>query len=201
MACDPEKNILEGGKHRTKVGDANPVLRKAANDFGDKVITGAADCYSSVASRHLHDSRNRPEKSFCPLIVRLENDCALGTVLPYEIFRRVHVGNAAVLDDRNPVAELLGFLHEMGREKYSLSSLANATHELPDRSTGLRIETGRELVEEYELRIVDQRQHDEQPLLLSARQRHEPCIPLVGEPQLLEKSVAFRRLSIVEGCP
>ena len=74
--------------------------------------------------------------------------------------------------------------------KHRLAARADAAHELPDRAARLRIEPGRQLVEEHDLGIVDERQRDEQPLLLPARQRHEPGVALFGQTELLEQPVA-----------
>ena len=78
--------------------------------------------------------------------------------------------------------------------------VADAAHQLPDRAARLRIEAGRQLVEEHDLGIVDERERDEEPLLLAARQRHEPGVALVGEPELLEQpSPSATGLSIERG--
>ena len=69
---------------------------------------------------------------------------------------------------------------------------ADAAHQLPDRAPRLRIEAGRQLVEKDDFGIVDQRQRDEQPLLLAARQRHEPGVALLDQPELLEQPIAVR---------
>src|ERR1017187_5943239 len=44
--------------------------------------------------------------------------------------------------------------------------------------------------------LIDQRQGDEQPLLLPAGERHEPCAPFVGEPELFQKLIAVHRLRV-----
>ena len=49
--------------------------------------------------------------------------------------------------------------------------------------------------------IVDERQGDEQALLLAARQRHEPRVALVGEAQLLEQAIAVADRLLVERRP
>ncbi len=60
------------------------------------------------------------------------------------------------------------------------------------------VQPGGELVEEYDIRIVDQRQGDEQPLLLAARECHEPGVPFVGEAELLQRSFAVPQFLAVE---
>ena len=107
--------------------------------------------------------------------------------------RSVDVDDAAVIDDRHPVAEALGFLHQVGRQEHGLAALADPAHQIPDRPPRLRIEAGRQLVQEHDLRVVHQRQGDEQPLLLSARQRHEPGVALVVESELPEQRLAVDR--------
>src|SRR6185437_15235045 len=91
--------------------------------------------------------------------------------------------------------------HEMRGQQYRLAALADVAHQLPDRATRLRVEARRELVEKDDFGIVDERQRDEQPLLLPSRQRHEPRIALVGEAELLEQTVAVRGLPLIERGP
>ena len=64
---------------------------------------------------------------------------------------------------------------EVRREEHRLAAVADAADQVPDRAARLRVEPGGQLVEEHDLRIVDERQRDEQPLLLAARERHEPA--------------------------
>ena len=49
--------------------------------------------------------------------------------------------------------------------------------------------------------IVDERQGDEEPLLLAARQGHEPRVALVGQAQLLEQPIAIADGLLVERRP
>ena len=115
---------------------------------------------------------------------------------PHELGRRADVDDAAVVDDRHAVAEPLGFLHQVRRQKDRLAALADAAHEIPDRPPRLRVESGRQLVEKHQLRVVDERERDEEPLLLAAGQRHEPGVPLVAQAELLDQAIAVHRLPI-----
>ncbi len=108
----------------------------------------------------------------------------------YERGGRVGVDDPSVIDDGDAVAEALRLLHQVRREQHGLAAIADAPHEIPDCAARLRIQTGRELVEEHELGIVDEGERDEQPLLLPARERHEPGLPLVAEAELLEQPPA-----------
>src|SRR5690606_454599 len=93
----------------------------------------------------------------------------------------------AEVEDGDAVSVTLGLLHQVCRQQYRLPTCTDAAHEFPDGASCLRIEAGGQLVEKDDVRVVDERQGDEQTLLLSTRQRHEPCISLVGEAQLLEQ--------------
>ena len=86
-----------------------------------------------------------------------------------QIARAVDVDDAAVLDDGDAIAEAFGFFHQMSGEEDGFAAFADAADEIPDCSTSLRIETGGQLVEEDHFGIVDEREGDEEALLLAAR--------------------------------
>src|ERR1700680_3148639 len=94
-----------------------------------------------------------------------------------------------MLDDSDAIAEPFGLFHEVCGENHSRSPLSDAGHEGPDRATRLRIEPRGELVEEHNLGFVDERERDEQPLLLAARERHEPGVALAFQPKPREERV------------
>ena len=119
---------------------------------------------------------------------------------PHELGRRADVDDASVVEDGHAVAQPLGLLHEMRRQKDGLAALADAAHQIPDRPPRLRVEPCRQLVEEDQLGVVDEREGDEQALLLAAGQRHEPGVPLVAQAELLDQTVAVDRLP-VQGRP
>src|SRR6266550_2860903 len=121
-------------------------------------------------------------------------------MLLYELLGRTHLDNAPVLDDRHAIAESLGFFHQMRRQKYRGAAVSDAGHERPDRATRLRVEPGRELVEEHDLGLVDERERDEEPLLLSARERHEPRVALGFQPEPREERVGIYD-AVVERSP
>ena len=105
------------------------------------------------------------------------------------------VDDAAVLDDGDAVAEALGFLHQVGGQEDGLAAVADAAHQVPDGAPRLRVEAGGELIEEDDFRIVDERERDEQALLLAAGKVHEPGIAFVGEAELFEQAFARRQAS------
>ncbi len=117
-----------------------------------------------------------------------------------EARRCVDVDDAAVVDDGDAIAQPLCLLHEVSGHEDRLAALADAAHQVPDGAPGLRIEPGGELVEEHELRVVDQGERDEQPLLLASRERHEPGVPLLRQAELIEQPIGVHRLR-VQRCP
>src|SRR5439155_8450691 len=122
-------------------------------------------------------------------------------MLLYELLGRTHLDDAPVLDDRHAVAESFGFFHQVSCEKYRGATVSDAGHEGPDRAPRLRIESRRELVEEHDLRLVDEGQRDEEPLLLSARERHEPRVALGFQPKPCEERVGISDVGAVERSP
>ncbi len=104
----------------------------------------------------------------------------------FETLRRVERHDPAVADHRDAIAQPLRFLHEMRREQHGHAAVAHRAHEIPDAAACLRIEPGRELVEEHDLGFVDQRQCDERTLLLPAGQVPEGDVRAVRETELRE---------------
>ena len=66
---------------------------------------------------------------------------------------RVEGEDAAVVHDRDPVAELVGLLHVVRGEEDRLALVVELAEDLPEREAALRIEPGGRLVEEQDLRL------------------------------------------------
>src|SRR4051812_28486401 len=118
-----------------------------------------------------------------------------------ELGGRAHLDDPTVLDDRHPVAEAFSLFHQMRGQKHRGASIPDSRDQRPDRAPRLRVEPGRQLVEKYDLRLVDQRQRDEEALLLSAGERHEPGVAFAFESELREERVAVRYGARVQGAP
>ena len=113
-----------------------------------------------------------------------------------KVARRIEGDDPAAVDDENPVAEGLRFLHVMGGQKDSFAPVPDPPDELPHGPAGVRVEPRRQLVQEDELGIVDQGQGDEQSLLLPAGELGERRLPLFGEAQGVEEQFPVRRLPV-----
>ena len=68
--------------------------------------------------------------------------------------RRVEREQLALVDDRQAVAELVGFLHVVRRHHDRASLRVQLAQDVPQAEARLRIETDRRLVEEDHARLV-----------------------------------------------
>src|SRR2546423_5134354 len=198
MSGELEEDIFEIRCLRPEVGDGDVVLRQAADDIGDQSFAGSADRVARIVLRHQLSAGN-PREGFGRVpINRGHCHATLRTILVDESLRLVDVDDAPAIDDRNAIAQPLGFFHQMRGEKDSFAARTDVAHQIPDLASGLRIETGGELVEEDDFRIVDEVEGDKQALLLYARESHEPRVALLGQSELLEQQVADRGRFLIE---
>ena len=93
----------------------------------------------------------------------------------------------AVAHHDDPVAQDLGLVGEVGDEHDRRPAVADPPDEVPDDAPRRGVEPLRELVEEHDLGLVHERQGDEQPLALPARERAERL-----PPQRVESPLAHR---------
>ena len=76
---------------------------------------------------------------------------------------------------------------------------AEFLHEIANFEARLRVEAGGRFVEEEELRIVDQREGDREPLFLSAGERRVTDILLFPKLQTFQQRVPVHRLRVERG--
>src|SRR6202522_4411587 len=89
----------------------------------------------------------------------------------------------------------------MSGQEDGLAAFADAAHQVPDGVARLWIEAGGEVVEKHNLGVVDEREGDEQALLLAAGKVHEPGVSLVGKAELLEQVFGVRGFLFIERRP
>ena len=97
----------------------------------------------------------------------------------------------AVVDDGDPIAELVGLFHVVRREHDGLALRVELAHDVPQREAALRVEARGRLVEEEHIGIVEDRPGDHQPLGHAARQLGHVGASPVGEAELLEHLVGL----------
>src|SRR5437762_1201585 len=97
------------------------------------------------------------------------------------LVRRSGRDNPAFIDDGDPVAELFRFFDVMRGQQDRALLAAQIGYQLVDLQPSLRIESRGRLVEEQQLRIVEQRQGKGEPLLLAAGKLPVQRIALLPE--------------------
>src|SRR6266542_588338 len=97
-----------------------------------------------------------------------------------------------MVNDGDPVAQSLGLFHVVGRDDYRAAGRHELSDQVPELTSGLRVEPGRRLIQKKDLRIADQRAGDREALLLSSGKIPDACIALL--PQLDEADHFVDRL-------
>ncbi len=146
-------------------------LPGAGHDQGRSDVRHGADLGQPGEDRIVERDR-RPEAQSL-LRVDLADDAG----------RRVEGDDLPGVDDGDPVGEPLGLLHEVGHQDDGHAAVADALDQVPGVTPGLRVEPGRQLVEDGDARVADEGQRDRQPLLLPARQLAEGGLALVVRPR------------------
>src|SRR5260370_24152681 len=107
------------------------------------------------------------------------------------LLRSSHRDDAPFIHNRHAVAELLRLFDIVRGQQNRALLPAQLGDQLMDLEPRLRVEPSRWLIEEKQLRIVEQRQRQRDPLLLPARKLPELRVPLLPERQPLEQRVAI----------
>ena len=158
-------------------GRAGPAARRAARDRqADRPPPprGAACTAGRPAQCVRRAGRPAPSREG-------ELDDVLAAEPGDQLGRRAQGDHLAVIDDRHPVAQPLGLVHVVRRQQDGPALGAEAADDVPELPARLRVEAGRRLVEEQQLRVADQGAGHRQPLLLAAgelaRRRRRPSPP------------------------
>src|SRR5688500_11920245 len=200
-AGELEIRILERRHRRAEVGDSDAVLGDASNHMGNQIRTGALNGDPRAVDRYLRGPRDRPKMISCLGIFSDQYDRPLGAMPRHQPLGTVDLDDPPMLDDCHPIAEALGLFHQMRGQEYRLAARADAAHQVPAGAARLWVESRRQLVEEDHVRIVDEGEHDEQPLPLTARERHEARVALVGQAKLIEQPMPVGALPPVQRRP
>jgi hypothetical protein len=131
-------------------------------------------------------------------------DHLFGRVLLDQLAWRSLSGEPALVHDDEPVAELLGFVHVVRRDHQRHPVLLQAIEPVPEQVAGLRVEPGRRLVEDEQVRVRDQGTRDGETSLHAAREGIDPIVgPLgqLGEVEQLLRPLADHLLGHIEVAP
>ncbi len=94
-----------------------------------------------------------------------------------------------LVHDNEPIAELLGFVHVVGRQDEGHPLLLEPIELVPEEVAGLRVEAGRRLVEEEEIGLVHEGSGDRQASLHPARERLHLGVGPIEELDEVEEGV------------
>ena len=78
--------------------------------------------------------------------------------------------DAALVHDHQPIAELLGLVHVVGRDDERDAFALEPVQPIPQEVASLGVEAGRRLVEQDDVGLVDERAGDREPPAHAARQ-------------------------------
>src|SRR5918912_2834834 len=99
-----------------------------------------------------------------------ELDDLIGVQRFDQLGRRPQGDDAPAIHDRHAVAQSRRLFHVVRREDDRAAAGPELLNDLPESQSRLRVKAGRRLIKKEQLRIVDERASDGEPLLLPARQ-------------------------------
>jgi hypothetical protein len=107
----------------------------------------------------------------------------------------------AALQHCHPVTQPLCFLHKVGDQDHARPAVTDGAHQIPRGMAGSRVKAGRHLIQEDQLRTVDQRKRDEQALALPPGQVGKVGVPLLRQTPLLDELLWVTRAGDERGKP
>src|SRR5438093_7036753 len=140
----------------------------------------------------VHHPRNGGQRLELLLVRRpcaTEMHAAFAEPAPDQLLGRAAVEDAAVVHDREPVAQRLGLLHVVGRHQDRATLALQAPDDGPQALARRRVEPGRRLVEEHHLGIVHQGECDRQALPLAAGEVLRLRVALLAQLEVLEQAL------------
>src|SRR5581483_11633820 len=116
-----------------------------------------------------------------------------------ELGRRALAHDDAVAQHGDAVGELLGLVEVMRRQQNRLAQRAQVEDRVPGGAARARVEAGRRLVEEDQLRVADQREPEVEAPLLPAGQRSHARVALLVEADERRHLFGVARPCVVAG--
>ena len=106
-----------------------------------------------------------------------------------QLVHRPRHDQAAVVDDRHPLAEVLHLVELVAAEEHAAPGPGLIDQHLADGVDAGGVEPRQRLVQHEQLGVVDQRRRQLHPLLVAMRQRLDLGVPAVGDLQPFEPGV------------
>src|SRR5476651_1160519 len=88
--------------------------------------------------------------------------------LALQLLGRAQRHDLAVVDDRDPVAQRVSLVQVMRGQEHRRAAIVHAAHLVPNARPALRVEAGGRLIQEKNLRVVNEPEPDVEPALLAA---------------------------------
>ena len=149
----------------------------------------ATSCTSPAPRLRVRPVASRNTSSSVGSVVRPEALAQLGL----ELRRRALAHDHAVVDDRQPVAELVGLLEVLRGEEDRRAAAVDAPHLVPHGQPARGVEPGGRLVEEQHLGLVHERGREVEPPLHAAAVALDAPVGGVVELDQLEQLLRARR--------
>src|SRR5918999_1346541 len=179
-----EKDVVEAGLVQTEVGNADVLPIEGAHHVGE--ACGPAREPDGHGTRLGWD-----------LLPKLLKDTHYGIALRALSGRRLDAGTAdlgfqglrrVLGDDPDPVSQHIGLLEVLRRQEHGDALIAREPADLrPERAAALRVEAGRRLVEEENLRTVHQRESEVEAALHPTRVAAYLPVRSLLEPDALQE--------------
>ena len=184
----------------------NPWRSAASTTFGEHALdlthAHPHDAVGVLDRRCVRDLGAQHVRELVEVAVRSDRDHRVDADGLLELGRRAEREQLAPVDDREPVAELVGLLHVVRGEQDRLTRGVQLAEDVPERDAALRIEPGGRLVEEEDRRPVHDRPGHHEPLRHAAGEcQHRSLGPLrragtaraAGSPRPWSSSRSCRR--------
>ncbi len=180
------EDVVEARSYHLEIGELRSlVLRPRQQQLEVRLDTVGGEAHQRVLSRHRSADRS-DERVQCHSFEGGERHLGPVTQASTELVGSALSGDLTLSQDDDPVGQMLGLVHVVGREEDRLSRLAEPVDHDPHLAAGHGIESGRRLVEEEDLGVADQAQRHVQAPLLAAREVPDALVGLVSQPNRLD---------------
>ena len=172
---------------------------QGVDDAADQTVLPSIDHHPFPGLLHTDDARDFTQQFLVERVLDFKGNPVLRPQRIDQFLGCVQGDDLAVIDDGHPVAQALRLLHEMRRQEDGRALFADAPHLLPHGPPCLWVQAGGQLIQEGQVRVVDQRQRDKDPLLLPTGKLGEMGIPLVCQAHLLQQELPVDRAPVERG--
>src|ERR1700736_1773141 len=139
MTSQFKKHVLKVRKNGAEIRDSYSIFGQATNHLGHQVVASPTNGVPRVTAVYHLNSRDAPKTLNSDRVVCGKPHGSLRAVPADQPLRTVNIYNPSMLDNCHPVAQPLGFLHQVSCQKNRFTALANSAHQLPDRAPRLRV--------------------------------------------------------------